>query len=134
MNANEIDALIEQIEHLQVTVNQTRRELTRIRNRVDDNNNAEVPEPRPAAGQGGREEQDPNRELRVGDQVELLNAVRLRGAIRSSRGVIGTVDRFTNTYVIVRVELTNTRRNSVAQYQEIRRAPHNLGLILNHRN
>ena len=92
MNATEIDHLISQIEQLQLTVNQTRTQLTDIRNRLGRNN-----EPREAQAEEQQEEnEDPNRDLRIGDQVEVLNSVRLRGSIRSSRNVRGTVVRFTN--------------------------------------
>ena len=124
MNATEIDHLISQIEQLQITVNRTRTQLKDIRNRLERNDEPRVQE------EQQEEDEDPNRDLRIGDQVEVLNSVRLRGSIRS-RGVRGTVVRFTNTYVIVRVILPNITRNGVAQYQEIRRATHNLALVLN---
>jgi len=131
MNATEIDHLISQIEQLQLTVNRTRTQLTDIRSRIEENDNAQQPpQAEPDQHQGGDEE-DPNRDLRLGDRVEILNPVRLRGTVRSRRGVRGTVVRFTHTYVIVRVILQNTNRNGVEQYQEFRRASHNLALILN---
>jgi len=121
MNANEINHLITQIEQLQITVNQTRSQLVEIRNRLGNN---EQQQENQAEGQV---EEDENRPLEIGDRVEIVNAVRLRGSLRSSRGVEGHISRFTGTYVIVRVVVN--LRNGVESYQDIRRAQHNLARI-----
>jgi len=118
MNADEINHLITQIEQLQLTVNQTSNQLTEIRNRLE--TNEQQPE-------NQQREADENRPLAIGDRVEIVNAVRLRGSLRSSRGVQGDILRFTGTYVIVRVSVN--LRNGVESYQDIRRAPHNLARI-----
>ena len=120
MNADEINHLITHIEQLQITVNQTRIQLTEIRDRLAN-------EPQPANQAQEQAEENENRSLRIGDRVEILNAVRLRGSLRSSRGVQGSIVRFTGTYVIVRVVVN--LRNNVESYQDIRRAPHNIARI-----
>jgi len=129
MNTEEIDTLIVQIENIQINLNNTRQQLNIIRARAVINN-AEIPQ-QPVPEEEGNIE----RPLRVGDRVEILNPVRLRGSIRSSRDVQGTVQRFTQgDYVIVRVNLGRNRNSSVDSYQEIRRARHNVGRIIEETN
>jgi len=82
MNAEEIDTLINQIENIQINLNNTRQQLNNIRARAVINNAEIRPHPEPE-----EEEQGTDRSLRVGGRVEILNPVRLRGSIRSSRNV-----------------------------------------------
>jgi len=77
MNTEEIDTLINQIENIQINLNNTRQRLNSIRARAEVDN-AEVPQ-QPVPEREGNTE----RSLRVGDRVEILNPVRLRGSIRS---------------------------------------------------
>jgi len=80
MNTEEIDSLIEQIQSIQLNlVINTREQLNLIRDRVTQVNNVPNP-PEP-------DEEDIDRPLSIGDRVEILNPVRLRGSIRSSRNV-----------------------------------------------
>jgi len=121
MNTQEIDLLIEQIQSIQINLINTRDQLNLIRDRVVQvkDNVPNPPDP----------EEGTDRPLNIGDNVEILNPVRLRGSIRSSRNVRGTVHRFTQgDYVIVRVVLRS--RNNVETYQDIRRARHNVGHII----
>jgi len=129
MNAEEIDTLINQIENIQINLNNTHQQLNIIRARAVINNAEILQQPVP------EEEDNTERSLRVGDRVEILNPVRLRGSIRSSRNVQGTVQRFTQgDYVIVRENLRRNRNSSVDSYQEIRRARHNVGRIIEDTN
>jgi len=129
MNADEIDILINQIESLQLNLNNTREQLNLVRTRVGLDNPA-APNAQPE-----EEEEGADRPLRVGDRVEILNPVRLRGSIRSSRNVQGTISRFTQgDYVIIRVRLRSQRNSDVETYQEIRRARHNVGRIIETQN
>jgi len=126
MNTEEIDTLINQIENIQINLNNTRQQLNSIRARAEIDN-AEVPQQPVPEEEGNTAE----RSLRVGDRVEILNPVRLRGSIRSSRNIQGTIQRFTQgDYVIVRVNLRRNRNNGVDSYQDIRRAKHNVGRII----
>lgn len=123
MNVDEIDNLITQIEALRIVITTAQREVTQIRDRIANNENNQ----QNAQAEVEAQEEEDDGSLRIGDRVEILNAVRLRGSLRSSRGVRGSIVRFTGTYVIIRVASNSS--NGVETYQDIRRAPHNIARI-----
>jgi len=119
MNQGQIDDLIQTIERLQISLTRTQAQLNQVRE--DINNQAEAPQ------QPRREPQEAFNNLAIGDRVTILNGVRLSGSIRNTRGVEGTIIRFSHSYVFVRVPLPS--RTGVERYQDVRRAPHNLELL-----
>jgi len=116
MNNGQINELIATIQRLQISLTQTQVELNRVRRQVRNNEEAEE-----GADRRDRQEATEEREgFRIGDQVRILNGVRLSGNIRNSRNVEGVIIRFTSTYVIVRIT------PPVGRYQDVRQAFHNV--------
>jgi len=119
MSDNEIQQLSRTIERLQISLNNTQQELTRVRASSD---------------RRIEREGDTDTALNIGDSVLITNPVRLRGSIRSTRNVRGRIVRFTNAYVIVQVNIQNTLLSGGQRYQEIRRASQNLEKISDRNN
>jgi len=119
MTDNEIQHLTSTIERLQITLNNTQEELTRVRASIE-----------------RRTEREGNTDstLNIGDSVLITNPVRLRGSLRSTRNVRGRIVRFTNAYVIVQVNIQNTLLSGGQRYQEVRRASQNLQKISDNNN
>jgi len=115
MNQEEIQALIENIDRLQISLNRTQGEIDQLRSRFEQERRA---------GNSRRVDRE-NQIIEVGDRVRINNGVRLKGSISSSKDIEGNIIRFTKSYVIVNVALKKNK-NGVDRYQEIRRAPHNL--------
>lgn len=119
MVEQDIEQIIESINRLQIIVTDTQRQITDLKRQADkiqrENKNT------------NQSSLDP--ELRIGDTVIILNPVRLRGNIRLSRNVRGEIKRFTQPYVVVRVRLPVSRFTGTEEYQEVKRAAHNLQKI-----
>ena len=117
MNNDQLNYLIDNIQRLQISWNQTQTELNTVRTQL-----REATEGAPARQEGAQAPRVEEREgLQIGDTVRILNGVRLSGMLRNSRNVQGIINRFTGTYVIVRVNL-----QGVGRYQDVRRAFHNV--------
>ena len=119
MNQEQVDELIRNINNLQISLNRTQAELDQVRRQVA---NQDAQQPNQA-----RVPREEFNNLSIGDRVRILNRVRLSGSARYSQGVEGIINRFSSSYVFVRVPLAS--RNNVDRYQDIRRAPHNLERI-----
>ena len=118
MNNDQLTELIDNIQRLQISLNQTQTELNTVRRQL-----REATEEAPARRNGAQAPRVEEREgLQIGGTtVRILNGVRLSGTLRNSRNVQRIINRFTGTYVIVRVNL-----QGVDRYQDVRRALHNV--------
>lgn len=118
----DIDHIIDSIKRLQIVLTETQKQIADLKQLTDriqgekENND--------------QEGQNTHQELFIGDTVEILNSVRLRGNIRSIRNVRGEIVRFTLSYVVVRVKLPVSSFLGRNEFQDIKRAAHNLRKIV----